>query len=157
MARPSRLVGSVLALFCSACCFGDLAPPPAPGYDDAAMEQAARELVEREAVALTAAPDGGSAGGGCGAGHLAMALGVAVVTRGHAGSDMMGSVSFSPSGCAARVLVFVALVGGAWQALGAQLVEGTTAVSEVGVIPFFEPGEVEPPPDIDLGSDELFD
>lgn len=121
---------AALALFASGCCccsgdFFALPDDPLP-TDEPAIGAAAREYVRDQRAVLFASRSAGPGAGDCGSAAvagLALDLGVAVITRGHAGRTGAGQVTFNPAACARRVVLSVLRQGAGWIVVGAIVYE----------------------------------
>lgn len=145
------------------CCFGgdwqQFAPPT---VDDPGAETEARRYWGENAdeVVSRLSDDAGPLGAeGCvsGLGALATTAVVAVVSRGHAGSDSAAEVSIDPGRCFSQIVVLVVLTAGVWHAVSlvADTLDGRT-VSFGTETPYLLQETVGGSGDSDWGSDELF-
>lgn len=149
-------------------------PESAAETDEPAIERAARERAESEGRALLASSEPGADAGvddagadasvedagptrrsECvsGVGALAFDLGVAVITRGHAGGDPAAQVTFDPAACARRLVVYLVKRGAVFVVVAMVVHDRLTneEVARSGTPPEFTYVE-----DVDYGSDEIF-
>ena len=164
-------VSSALVLAGSTCCclgfLTDLPAVPSTEAEDAEIERVARARAEQEGRTLLAseslldagvdaatAADAGTRRSGCvsGVGALALDLGLAVVSRGHAGGSPGAQVTFNPAACARRLVVHLVREAAGWTVVALVVIDATTeeVVAQSGTP--FELVE----PDVDYGSDEFF-
>ncbi|MBN8610046.1 MAG: hypothetical protein J0L92_05660 [Deltaproteobacteria bacterium] len=142
------------------CCFGgDWSQFAPPTTDDAGAEAEARRHYVAQAQALLAqlAEDaGGASGCTSGVADFAARVTVAVISRGHAGSDSAAQVQIDPAACFTRVVVLVVLTEGVWHAVSmvADAIDGRTVAlgTDPGYLLQIDVGGG----DSDFGSDEMF-
>lgn len=156
----SRAVALLALLSSGCCCSGDFLRPPevALPSDEPAIEATARAYVEQHRSAIFASPDAGRGGGECSAAAaagLALDLGAAVLTRGHAGSSPAGRVVFNPAACARRIEVFVVKQAALWTVVGIVVYHRATGARLLSM--GAPPSDFVRVADSDDAIDELFD
>jgi hypothetical protein len=155
-----------LSLGVAGCCFcfgSDWEQFAPPTVDDAGAQAEARRYWQENAdgvVGLLTEDTGPLGAEGCvsGLGALAATAVVAVVSRGHAGSDSAAQVSIEPGRCFSRIMVLVVLTAGVWHAVSlvADTLDGRTVSFGATGTPFLLQETVGGSGDSDWGSDELF-
>lgn len=157
------LASIACAYFLSACCCcnGDWTPPD---RDDASATAAARDYLDQNGSSLrvssadAGARDGGASGDGCGLGHLAVDVAIAVASRGHAGGNSAAEVTINPGACFKKIVVLVVLTAGVWRGIRAVAYDDRDReVIRIGErTPYVVWETVAAPGEHDFGSDELF-